>query len=256
MIRSCMKVKHSRERVREREKIFLLTDFSGSLRLPHVLAHIHDLKNTRCAFYLLCTLPHFLCVPLPKLLSTVKGGKQKLTTICMSNLILRNFMTPNGRRKKRTLIFTLCCLFLLFHFLIIASDEQGECRRRWMSFQACATLTEAFTDGNAKLLPSGENLKSTTDLFTKIASRVTAKETFFCFLPPLHASNDNKLYPLKSCRELLPLSWDLSLRFISPTSQRSQQRQFIIFHDKAFKFPPFALWMMLRSPARLEESRR
>lgn len=37
----------------------------------------------------------------------------------MSNLILRNFMTR--KKEKELLIFTLFCLFLLFHFLLIAS---------------------------------------------------------------------------------------------------------------------------------------
>lgn len=81
------------------------------------------LKIARCAFYLLCTPPHF---PFSAHSALTPPPFRQHWNVCMRNL-LRNFMTrkkkasrekeKEGKRNFWYLLF--CCLFLLFHFLII-----------------------------------------------------------------------------------------------------------------------------------------
>lgn len=79
--------------------------------------------------YLLCTLPHFpfsayFAFPPPPLVPTslsILARWKQHQNICMRNL-LRNFMTRekgNEKRKRNFWYLLFCCLFLLFHFLII-----------------------------------------------------------------------------------------------------------------------------------------
>jgi hypothetical protein len=99
--------------------------------------------------------------------------------VCMNNLILRNFMTwkkkKTGRNARELLIFTLFCLFLLFHFLLIASVERRKlCECRAGAFVILRRAFAPFVDASARA--------STVERFGSLSPSGEGRNSFFCIV--------------------------------------------------------------------------
>lgn len=137
----------------------------------------------------------------------------------------------SDEERKELLIFTLFCLFLLFHFLLIASAPSSRAKSR---AKDSAHSFKIFADTRDKLCSRDENRS------WKLSRSPRGNDFYvnqgrhsFAFCRPQRTYNDNKLYLWKPCRELLSLSRDL-FDLYHPKSQRSLEKQSIIFRSHSF----------------------
>lgn len=99
-------------------KVFLCRDFGCLVALRQTFM---TLKNARCSCCLLCTSPHShstLCFSFRKYMHEQSYFTQFYD--------MKKRTNERKKEAKELLIFTLFCLFLLFHFLLIASVERGK----------------------------------------------------------------------------------------------------------------------------------
>lgn len=237
------------------DQSLLLSDYEAGIDVvdSRLGTHSRDLKrrrkwkkNARCAFLFASEFTAFpfrlpLCVvyKLPFFFLPLAPEKEHTKIYAWAILFYailwheRNKVEEVEERKKKLLIFTLFCLFLLFHFLLIASTSRQNMLERecWAFGWTCAMPCE-FSLMSAPNRRQAARLVKLSLFFSSNSFGSQGRHSSaacFSYSRPGEPIMIINYVAAKPCRESHSLSRDL-LDLYHLKSQRSLGKQSIIFH--------------------------